>query len=68
MLMQDFGMITLQHLPVSEWNWEAGEMNFTVDPDIKLSGLEEGDRVRFLVQKQNNDFTLKSIERIGGKQ
>lgn len=67
-LMQDFGMITLQHLPVSEWNWEAGEMNFTVDPDIKLSGLEEGDRVRFLVQKQNNDFTLKSIERIGGKQ
>ncbi|MGG5575295.1 efflux RND transporter periplasmic adaptor subunit [Vibrio diazotrophicus] len=68
MLMQDFGMITLQHLPVSEWNWEAGEMNFTVDPDIKLSGLEEGDRVRFLVQKQNNNFTLKSIERIGGKQ
>ncbi|NIY93548.1 efflux RND transporter periplasmic adaptor subunit [Vibrio diazotrophicus] len=68
MLMQDFGMITLQHLPVSEWNWEAGEMNFTVNPDIKLSGLEEGERVRFLVQKQNNDFTLKSIERIGGKQ
>lgn len=68
MLMQDFGMITLQHLPVSKWNWEAGEMNFTVDPDIKLNGLEEGDRVRFLVQKQNNDYALKSIERIGGKQ
>ena len=68
MLMQDFGMITLKHLPVSEWNWEAGEMNFTVDPDVKLSGLEEGDRVRFLVQKHNDDFSLKSIERIGGEQ
>ncbi len=68
MLMQDFGMITLKHLPVSEWNWEAGEMNVTVDPDVKLSGLEEGDRVRFLVQKHNDHFSLKSIERIGGKQ
>lgn len=68
MLMQDFGMITLEHLPVTEWNWQAGEMNFTIDPDIKLNGLEEGDRVRFLVQKQNNDYALKRIERIGGKQ
>ncbi len=68
MLMQDFGMITLQHSPVSEWSWEAGEMNFTVDSDVKLSGLEEGDRVRFLVQKQDNDFALKDIEKIGGKQ
>ncbi|WNJ97367.1 efflux RND transporter periplasmic adaptor subunit [Vibrio ruber] len=67
-LMPDFGMITLQHLPVSEWHWQAGEMNFTVDPDVKLTGLAEGDRVRFLVQKQNDDFALKSIERIGGKQ
>jgi Cu(I)/Ag(I) efflux system membrane fusion protein len=68
MLMPDFGMITLQHLPVSEWSWEAGEMNFTVDSDVKLSGFEEGERVRFLVQKQNDAFALKSIEPIGGKQ
>ena len=68
MLMPDFGMITLQHLPVSEWSWEAGEMNFTVDSDVKLSDFEEGERVRFLVQKQDDDFALKSIERIGGKQ
>ncbi len=68
MLMEDFGMITLKHLPVSEWNWEAGEMNFTLGPDVTLSGLKEGNRVRFLVQKHNDDFSLKSIERIGGKQ
>jgi len=68
MLMQDFGMITLKHLPVTEWNWEAGEMNFTLDPDVQLSGLKEGDPVRFLVQRNNDEFALKSIERIGGKQ
>ncbi len=67
MLMKDFGMITLQHLPVSEWHWDAGEMNFTADPDVDLSKFEEGDKVRFLVEKDKDNFSLKEIEHLGGE-
>ncbi|MCG9579012.1 efflux RND transporter periplasmic adaptor subunit [Vibrio tubiashii] len=61
MLMADFGMITLQHLPVAEWDWQAGEMNFSVGDEVDLSGFEEGQKVRFLVEKQGADYLLKQI-------
>jgi Cu(I)/Ag(I) efflux system membrane fusion protein len=61
MLMADFNMITLKHLPVAEWNWEAGEMNFSVGDDVDLSGFEEGQKVRFLVEKQGSDYLLKKL-------
>ncbi|EJG1160272.1 copper-binding protein, partial [Vibrio parahaemolyticus] len=66
MLMADFGMITLNHLPVSEWNWDAGEMNFSVGDEVDLSGFKEGQKVRFLVEKQGSDYVLKQIEAIEG--
>ncbi|MGR5133622.1 efflux RND transporter periplasmic adaptor subunit [Vibrio alfacsensis] len=62
MLMADFGMITLNHLPVAEWNWDAGEMNFSVGEEVNLSGFEEGQKVRFLVEKQGSDYVLKQLE------
>lgn len=66
MLMADFGMITLNHLPVAEWNWEAGEMNFSVGEEVNLSGFEEGQKVRFLVEKQGSDYQLKKLEAVEG--
>jgi Cu(I)/Ag(I) efflux system membrane fusion protein len=66
MLMADFGMLTLNHLPVAEWSWEAGEMNFSVGADVDLSGFEEGQKVRFLVEKQGSDYQLKKLEAIEG--
>ncbi|KXF83079.1 efflux RND transporter periplasmic adaptor subunit [Enterovibrio coralii] len=68
MLMADFGMITLSHQPVSEWNWEAGEMNFSVEDSVNLADFAEGQTVRFLVAKEGNDYVLKSLELSGGKQ
>ncbi|WP_281545196.1 efflux RND transporter periplasmic adaptor subunit [Grimontia sp. SpTr1] len=68
MLMADFGMITLNHQPVDEWNWEAGEMNFSVDGDVDLGSFAEGQTVRFQVQKNGSDFTLKALELNGGNQ
>lgn len=62
MLMADFGMITLSHDPVSEWSWEAGEMNFTASDDIDLSPLKEGMQVRFLIEKEGTEYLLKKIE------
>ncbi|MDV6249757.1 efflux RND transporter periplasmic adaptor subunit [Vibrio sp. EA2] len=66
MLMADFGMITLNHMPVAEWNWDAGEMNFTVGDEVSLSGFKEGQKVRFLIEKQGTDYVLKQLEVIEG--
>ncbi|CZF85232.1 efflux RND transporter periplasmic adaptor subunit [Grimontia marina] len=68
MLMADFGMITLNHQPVDEWNWEAGEMNLSVDGDVDLGSFAEGQTVRFQVQKNGSDYTLKALELNGGNQ
>lgn len=67
MLMADFGMITLSHQPVTEWSWEAGEMNFSVDDEVNLSDFSEGQSVQFLVTKSGSDYALKAI-RIAGEQ
>jgi Cu(I)/Ag(I) efflux system membrane fusion protein len=67
MLMADFGMITLNHLPVAEWSWDAGEMNFSVGEEVSLSGFEEGQKVRFLIEKQGADYVLKQLEAIEGQ-
>ncbi|HFQ5295742.1 TPA: efflux RND transporter periplasmic adaptor subunit [Vibrio vulnificus] len=67
MLMADFGMVTLTHLPVTEWNWQAGEINFSVGDEINLSGFEEGQKVRFLVAKEGSDYQLKQLEAMGGQ-
>ncbi|WP_159650891.1 efflux RND transporter periplasmic adaptor subunit [Vibrio atypicus] len=66
MLMADFGMITLKHLPVAEWNWQAGEMNFSVGEEVNLSGYEEGQKVRFLIEKQGSEYQLKQLESVEG--
>ncbi|ELP6120434.1 efflux RND transporter periplasmic adaptor subunit [Vibrio vulnificus] len=67
MLMADFGMVTLSHLPVTEWNWQAGEINFSVGDEVNLSGFEEGQKVRFLVAKEGSDYQLKQLEAMGGQ-
>ena len=68
MLMADFGMITLNHKPVDEWKWGAGEMNFSVGEEVNLTGFEEGQQVRFLLEKQGSDYLLKQIETSEGVQ
>jgi Cu(I)/Ag(I) efflux system membrane fusion protein len=62
MLMADFGMITLSHQPVPEWQWQAGEMNFSVGDDALLKGFTEGQQVRFLVAKNGDDYQLEQLE------
>lgn len=66
MLMADFGMITLAHQPVKAWRWDAGEMNFSVDGNVDLSGFAEGQTVRFQVEKNGAEYTLKALELDGG--
>lgn len=61
-LMADFGMLTLNYKPVSKWSWQAGQMNFTVEEEFDLSLFAEGQRVRFLVAKQGDEYVLKALE------
>ncbi|MDG3084979.1 efflux RND transporter periplasmic adaptor subunit [Vibrio hannami] len=68
MLMADFGMLTVNHEPVAEWNWDAGEMNFSVDEAVDLSPFSEGQQVRFLINKSGNEPKLIALEPAGGKQ
>ncbi len=67
MLMADFGMITLAHQAVSELDWEAGEMNFSVDDKVDLTQLSEGQAVRFLLQKEGSEFRLIQVVDNGSK-
>ncbi|MCJ2376141.1 efflux RND transporter periplasmic adaptor subunit [Vibrio sp. ZSDZ34] len=62
MLMADFGMITLKHAAAPEWNWAAGEMNFSVGENVDLSGLVEGQSVQFLITKEGADISLVDIK------
>jgi Cu(I)/Ag(I) efflux system membrane fusion protein len=68
MLMPDFGMLTVSHDPVSEWSWEAGEMNFSVDEGIDLSPFSEGQKIRFLINKSGSEPKLIGLESAGGQQ
>jgi membrane fusion protein, copper/silver efflux system len=62
MLMTDFGMVTISHQPVTQWGWDAGEMNFSVGSDIKLSSFSEGQNVQFQVEKQGKDYILNQLK------
>ncbi|MCG2838470.1 efflux RND transporter periplasmic adaptor subunit [Photobacterium sp. WH77] len=68
MLMADFGMITLSHSAVPEWQWQPGEMNFTVDDSIDLSAFTEGQTVRFLIVRNGSEYSLKQLNAAGGEQ
>jgi Cu(I)/Ag(I) efflux system membrane fusion protein len=68
MLMADFGMITIEHQAVSQWGWDSGEMNFTVGEDVSLGEYSEGEAVRFLVEKHDDQFALTQLQKAGGAQ
>ncbi|MBW3695789.1 HlyD family efflux transporter periplasmic adaptor subunit [Vibrio sp. T187] len=68
MVMPDFGMVTLQHSPVTEWEWQAGEINFSVSEELDLSQFVEGQKVRFLVAKEGSDFALRELQAEGAEQ
>jgi Cu(I)/Ag(I) efflux system membrane fusion protein len=62
MLMADFGMVTLSHDAVPEWNWAPGEMNFTTNGEVALSDFSEGQKVRFLVSKNGAEYVLSELQ------
>lgn len=67
MLMADFNMITVNHQPVPEWQWPAGEMNFTVSDTIVLSDFKQDQPVRFKLVKNGSDYILQDLKPMENK-
>ncbi|MCG3743651.1 efflux RND transporter periplasmic adaptor subunit [Vibrio cincinnatiensis] len=65
MLMADFGMVTLSHPAVPEWNWGTGELNFSAGDEINLSDFKQGEKVQFLVARNGSDYVLKQLKEQG---
>ncbi|MDC0610845.1 efflux RND transporter periplasmic adaptor subunit [Vibrio sp.] len=61
MVMPDFGILTIEHQPIAEFGWDAGEMNFTVN-DLDLSKYKEGDRIKAEIEKNGSEFTLTQLK------
>lgn len=50
-VMADHRMLTLDHAPIEALGWPAMTMDFNVASDVDLSGLEVGETIRFVLEK-----------------
>ncbi|OBU20110.1 efflux RND transporter periplasmic adaptor subunit [Photobacterium aquimaris] len=62
MLMAEFNIITINYQAIPEWEWPAGEMNFTVSDTIVLSDFKQDQPVRFKLVKNGSDYTLQDLK------
>ncbi|OMH31787.1 efflux RND transporter periplasmic adaptor subunit [Motiliproteus sp. MSK22-1] len=46
-VMVEHRMLTVAHQPVDIWQWPSMTMNFTVDTNVDLALISEGDELRF---------------------
>ena len=56
------GKVTLRHDPLAYLDMPAMTMVFTVADKKLLDGIKQGDKVRFIAEKQNRVFFATAIE------
>ncbi|SMY18440.1 efflux RND transporter periplasmic adaptor subunit [Photobacterium aquimaris] len=55
----DQRILTINHQPVSAWNWPAMTMDFNIDKNIKIKELAIGQQIEFELQKTaNGQYTI----------
>ncbi|MEC6833677.1 efflux RND transporter periplasmic adaptor subunit [Photobacterium toruni] len=55
----DQRILTINHQPVSAWNWPAMTMDFNLDKNIKIKELAIGQQIEFELQKTaNNQYNI----------
>ncbi len=59
---QKNGKVTLQHGDITSVNMPAMTMNYRVKDVLQLKSLNAGDKVRFSMEKINNDYVVTHIE------
>ena len=55
----DQTILTINHQPVSTWNWPAMTMDFNIDKNIKIKDLVVGQQIKFELQKTaDNQYNI----------
>lgn len=55
----DQTILTINHQPVSAWNWPAMTMDFNIDKNIKIKDLVVGQQIKFELQKTaDNQYNI----------
>lgn len=65
-LMQEHGMVTLEHGPIAALNWPSMTMPFVTKPE-HLKGLQKGDHVSITILAQpdeNGNYVLSAIKKM----
>lgn len=53
--------VNMAHNPIPALDWPDMIMDFDVNGDVSLTGLNEGDEVEFELEKSENGYSIKSI-------
>jgi len=56
------GKVNISHEPVPTLGWPAMTMDFRVGDAVDLKSLKPGDRVRFEIQKQGNQYVVTNLQ------
>ena len=56
------GKITIQHGPIKKFDMEPMTMVFRAADPVMLKAIKPGDRVRFVPERINGQFTITKIE------
>ncbi len=59
---RDAGKLTLRHGPIAHLDMPAMTMVFRVAEAKLVTGVKEGDRVRFAAERVNGQFTVTALE------
>lgn len=56
------GKVNISHEPVPALGWPAMTMDFRVGDAVDLKSLKPGDRVRFEIQKQGDQYVVTNLQ------
>jgi len=62
-VMPAHNMVNMSHDPIPALEWPAMKMDFTVKKEVSLEGLSKGDKVEFELEKSEDGYVVKSIEK-----
>ncbi len=63
-VMPAHNMVNMAHDPIPALDWPAMEMDFTVKKGVSLEGLSKGNKVEFELEKADDGYVIKSINKI----
>lgn len=64
MPMKDKSKLNMAHDPIPALDWPDMVMDFDVNGDVSLKGLNKGDKVEFELEKGDSGYNIKSITKV----